>query len=82
MIRSRDFRWRGTKTLTMIFEAKYYLLDPKIILMALYSVSLETSNSLFLSLELSLHTSCVPGMMNKMNPILTLASTLNCPQLH
>ena len=82
MIRFRDFRWRGTKTLTLIFEAKYYLVVPKIILMALYSIFLEIGNLLFPPLELSLHTSCAPGMVNNMNLIPTLASTGNCPQLH
>ena len=44
----KDFRRKENKTSTLIFEAKHYLESPKIILMALYSVDL---NSLFPPLE-------------------------------
>ena len=43
----REFRWKGTKFSSLIFEAKYYLAGPKIILMALHSIFLQTDNSLF-----------------------------------
>ena len=36
----RDFRSKRTKIPTLIFEAKYYLIGPKIILMALHSIFL------------------------------------------
>ena len=68
----RDFRWKGTKISTLIFEAKYYMVGPKIIVMALCSILLPTiiHYSLPLNNHVSepviFHTSCVPGMVNKM----------------
>ena len=38
-------------------------------------------NRHFTELE-TFHTSCAPGMVNKMNPIPALYSTGNCPKLH
>ena len=40
-------RWKGTEISTQIFKAKYYLAGPKIILMALYSIFMQTDISLF-----------------------------------
>ena len=40
-----------TKISTFIFKAKYYLIDPKISPMALYSILLQTDNPLSLLLE-------------------------------
>ena len=51
MVRLKDFKWKGIKTSTFIFEA-YYLVGPKIILMALYFIGrLAADNSLFSPLE-------------------------------
>ena len=45
--------WSGSKNFNPDFwaVAKYYLVSPKIILMALYSMFLQTDNSLFPPLE-------------------------------
>ena len=51
MVRLRYFRWKETKISILIFEAKYYLVGPRINLMALYSIFLYTDNSLFSHLE-------------------------------
>ena len=51
IVRLRDFRWKGNKISTLTFEAKYYLVRPKMILMSVYSIFLQTDNSLFPSLE-------------------------------
>ena len=85
---TKDFRWKETKYYTLIFEAKYYLVGPKVIIMALYSIFLQTDSSVFLPLDnqftepVIFHTRCAPGMGNKMNPITTLSSNGNCPKLH
>ena len=38
MNKFRDFRWKGTKVSTLNFEAKYYLVGPEKILMALFYI--------------------------------------------
>ena len=43
----RDLRRKEIKISNLIFEAKYYLVIPKIILMALYSIFLQNDHSLF-----------------------------------
>ena len=49
MVRLKDFKWKGIKTSTFIFEA---YVGPKIILMALYFIGrLAADNSLFSPLE-------------------------------
>ena len=88
MVRLRDFRSKGAKTSTLIFEAKYYLVGLKIILMALCSIFLQTGNSLLPSLELALYrTSSFPHKLcpwfneqDQSHP--TLSSTESCPKLH
>ena len=51
LVRLRDSRWKGTKISTLIFEAKFYLVGSKIILVALHSMLLQTDDSLFPPLE-------------------------------
>ena len=76
MVRLRDFIWKGTKILTLIFQAKYYLVGPTILIMVIYSILSKTGrpNALFPPLqsyhftELAIfHTSCVPGMETVLN---------------
>ena len=54
MVRARDFRFKESEVSTMIFEAKYYLLD-------LYSIIWQSGNSLSATLESSVQrTSTFP----------------------
>ena len=63
-------------------EAKFYLVGPKIILMALYSIFLQTNNSTFPPLEFSTQAVPLLSMVNKINSIPTLSSTGNYPKLY
>ena len=69
-------------------QGKYYLVGSKIILMTLYSIFLQTINSLLPPLNhyftepVIFHTSSTSGMANKMNHIPTLSSTGKCLKLH
>ena len=83
--------WVATKISTLVFEAKYYLVGPRILLMVIYSIFSQTGkpNSWFPPLEyyhftwlVTFHTSCAPGMVNKMDPMPSLSSFGNCPKLH
>ena len=56
-------------------------LGPNIILMALYSIFFLPLNYDFAEPVFS-HTSSASGMVNKMNHIPTLPSTVKCPELH
>ena len=89
MVWLRDLTLKGNKIPTQIFEAKYYLLGSKIILMTLCLMSLQTSNSLLAPLlESSLpRTSNFPQKLCRWHTeqdkfIPTLFCTRNCPKFH
>ena len=44
---TRRLYMKGTKISTLVFQGKYYLVGPKIILMVLYSIFLQSDNSSF-----------------------------------
>ena len=86
IVRLRDFRWKGNKISTLTFEAKYYLVGPKVILMAVYSCKLIIHYSLPLNNHSTepviFHTNCVPSLVNKMNLIPTFSSPGKFPKWH
>ena len=67
-------------------QEEYYVVGPNIILIALYSCELLIHYSLPLNHDFTepvfSHTSSASGMVNKMNQIPTLPSTVKCPELH
>ena len=53
MVRVRDLIWKGTEISALTFEAKYYLVGPRILLLVIYYVLSQAGrdNLLFLPFE-------------------------------